>query len=357
MGILEDWGWDARWAEAFGADAAKGLFPARLVEEQRGLFQIMSAKGVASARTTGNMRHKAEGRADLPAVGDWIAAEFPPHEKVALIRRILPRRTKLSRKAAGDVMMEQVIAANLDAVLVMTALNAEFNPRRLERFLTVSRESGAEPVLVLNKLDACPDAAALLEQARSIAGDAAVIAVSAKTGAGLEALNAWIKPGRTVGLVGSSGVGKSTLVNRLAGNEKIKTAETRSTDERGRHTTTHRQLFVLPGGGILLDTPGMREMQFWEADQGLAKTFDEIEALAPNCRFKDCAHAAEPGCAVKAAVAAGTVLQDRIDAWRKLKREASAEARRKDPAPQPNEKQQWKTANKAQRKRIKEKKK
>lgn len=357
MGILEEWGWDARWAEAFGDDAAKGLFPGRLIEEQRGLFQVMTNEGVKSARTTGNMRHKAEGRADLPAVGDWVAAEFPKNEKVALIRRILPRRTKLSRKAAGDVMMEQVIAANLDSVLVMTALNNEFSARRLERFLTVSRESGAEPVLVLNKADACPDAGPMLAEAKAVAGDAAVIAISAKTGAGLEALNAWIKPGRTVGLVGSSGVGKSTLVNRLAGNEKIKTAETRATDERGRHTTTHRQLFVLPGGGILLDTPGMREMQFWEADQGLAKTFDEIESLAPNCRFKDCAHGAEPGCAVKAAVEAGTVTQERVDAWRKLKRESSFEARRKDPVLQATEKQKWKIANKALRKRIREKKK
>lgn len=357
MGILEDWGWDSKWAEAFGEDAAKGFFPARLIEEQRGLFQVMTLEGVKSARTTGNMRHKAEGRADLPAVGDWASLEFPKNERVALIRRILPRRTKLSRKAAGDVMMEQVIAANLDAVLVMTALNNEFSARRLERFLTVSRESGAEPVLVLNKADACPDAGPMLAEAKAVAGNATVIAISAKTGAGLDALSAWIKPGRTVGLVGSSGVGKSTLVNRLAGNEAIKTAETRFKDQRGRHTTTHRQLFVLPGGGILLDTPGMREMQFWEADQGLAKTFDEIESLAPNCRFKDCAHGAEPGCAVKAAVVAGTVLQERVDAWRKLKREAGADARRKDPAPPPNEKQQWKTANKAERKRIKEKKK
>ncbi len=357
MGILEEWGWDARWAEAFGGDAAKGFFPARLIEEQRGLFQIMSEQGVKSARTTGNMRHKAADRADLPAVGDWIAAEFPKNEKVALIRRILPRRTKLSRKAAGDVMMEQVIAANLDTVLVMTALNAEFSVRRLERFLTVSRESGAEPVLVLNKADACPDSAAFLEQARSVAGNASVIAISAKTGAGLDALNAWIKPGLTVGLVGSSGVGKSTLVNRLAGNEKIKTAATRATDERGRHTTTHRQLFVLPGGGILLDTPGMREMQFWEADQGLAKTFDEIESLAPGCRFKDCAHGAEPGCAVKTAVEAGTVTQERVDAWRKLKGEANKDYRRKEITPQAGEKAKWKIASKAHRKRIKEKKK
>lgn len=359
MGILEDWGWDARWAEAFGGDAAKGLFPARLIEEQRGLFQIMSEQGVKGARTPGTMRHKAADRAGLPAVGDWVCAEAVPNEKVVLIRRILPRRTKLSRKAAGETMEEQVIAANLDTVLVMTALNADFNARRLERFLTVSRESGAEPVLILNKLDTCDAPNPFMTAARQAAGDAAVVAISAKTGAGLEKLDAWIKPGRTVGLIGSSGVGKSTLVNRLSGNEKLKTAETRRTDERGRHTTTHRQLFILPGGGILLDTPGMREMQFWDAEQGLAKTFDEIEALAPSCRFKDCAHGSEPGCAVKAAVQAGTVAAERLTAWAKLKREtASRESRRYDtPAAPPTEKQQWKTATREQRKKIRQKKK
>lgn len=356
MATLEEWGWDARWAEAFGADAGKTLFPARLIEEQRGLFQVATEHGVIPARTTGSMRHKAEGRADLPAVGDWVAAEFPSNEKVALIRRILTRRTKLSRKAAGETMEEQVIAANLDAVLVMTALNAEFNPRRLERFLTVSRESGAEPVLVLNKLDACQAPSPLIEQAKAVAGDAAVIAISAKDGTGLEALKTWLKPGHTVGLVGSSGVGKSTLVNRLAGNEKLRTAQTRATDERGRHTTTHRQLFVLPGGGILLDTPGMREMQFWDSEQGLAKTFDEIEALAPSCRFKDCAHGSEPGCAVKAAVEAGTLPADRLESWSKLKKEMNFQARRADPAVAAEEKKKWRALNKALRKRVKEKK-
>ena len=289
--------------------------------------------------------------------GDWGAAESVPNEKVVLIRRILPRRTKLSRKAAGETMEEQVIAANLDTVLVMTALNADFNPRRLERFLTVSRESGAEPVLLLNKLDACAEPGPFLAEARQAAGDAAVVAISAKTAAGLDALSAWIKPGRTVGLIGSSGVGKSTLVNRLAGNEALKTAETRASDERGRHTTTHRQLFILPGGGILLDTPGMREMQFWDAEQGLKKTFDDIEALAPSCRFKDCAHGSEPGCAVKAAVEAGTLAAERLESWAKLRRESLHEARRREAPPAVSEKQKWKKIHKAARKIIKEKRK
>lgn len=330
MGILEDWGWDARWAEAFGGAAAEGLFPGRLVEEQRGLFQAVSHEGVIPARTTGRMRHKASDRADLPAVGDWVALEASRDRKAATIRRVLPRRTKLSRKAAGEAMEEQVIAANLDCVLIMTALNAEFNARRLERFLTVTLESGAAPVLVLNKLDACADPASFLEQAGGVAAGVPVVAISAKTGEGLEALGAWIRPGATVGLIGSSGVGKSTLVNRLSGGELMKTSDTRASDERGRHTTTHRQLFLLPGGGALLDTPGMREMQFWDSEQGIAMTFEEIEALAPSCRFKDCAHGAEPGCAVKAAVAGGTLASDRLEAWTKLKRESAFEARRRD---------------------------
>ncbi|MBI4061515.1 MAG: ribosome small subunit-dependent GTPase A [Elusimicrobia bacterium] len=327
MGILEDWGWDARWAEAFGGGAG-GLFPARLIEERRGLFQIMSERGAGPARTTGSMRHKANDRADLPAIGDWICAEALPNEGAALIRRILPRRTKLSRRASGETAQEQVIAANLDVVLVMTALNADFNPRRLERFLAVSLESGAAPVLVLNKLDACGEPEPFLEQARRAAGGAPVVALSAKTGAGLDALAAWIKPGRTIGLIGSSGVGKSTLINRLTGGERMKTAATRASDERGRHTTTHRQLFMLPQGGLLLDTPGMREMRFWDSEQGLKKTFDEIDSLAPSCRFKDCVHDSEPGCAVKAAVKAGTVAADRLESWSRLRREAR-QARRK----------------------------
>ena len=357
MGILEDWGWDARWAEAFGDDAVTGYFPARLIEEQRGLFQIMSEQGIKSARTTGSMRHKATDRADLPAVGDWVSAESIPNEKVVLIRRILPRRTKLSRKAAGETMEEQVIAANLDTVLVMTALNADFNVRRLERFLTVSLESGAEPVLVLNKLDTCAEPGPYLEQAKIAAGNAPVIAISAKTAAGLDALAAWIKPGKTLGLIGSSGVGKSTLVNMLAGNNDIKTALTRSKDERGRHTTTHRQLFILPSGGILLDTPGMREMQFWDSEQGLAKTFEEIEALAPSCKFKDCAHDSEPGCAVKAAIAAGTLAAGRLDSWSKLKKEAAAEAKRREPALLAAEKKRQKAAKNALEYKSKETKK
>lgn len=324
MPRLEDWGWDERWAAAFAAGPGRGLVPARVIEEQRGLFGVATAGGEATARTTGAMRHKAAGRGELPAVGDWIAAESGGQGKTLTVRHILERRTKLSRKAAGEQLEEQVIAANLDTVFVMTALNEDFNVRRLERFLTVCRESGAETVVLLNKLDACPDPDPFLEEAKTVAAGAAVLALSAADGRRTEELARWVKPGRTVGFVGTSGVGKSTLVNRLLGSERMRTAATRASDERGRHTTTHRELFLLPGGGVLLDTPGMREMQFWDADRGLAKTFEEIDALASSCRFKDCAHDKEPGCAVKAGVDSGAVTPARLEAWRKLMAELDA---------------------------------
>jgi ribosome biogenesis GTPase len=347
---LEDWGWDERWAAAFAAAPGRGLLPARVVLEQRGLFGVATADGDASARVLGGLRHKTADPADLPAVGDWVAVEPVPGERTMLVRRVLARRTKLSRKAAGEALEEQVIAANLDAVFVITALNQDFNARRLERFLAVCRESGADPVILLNKLDACPDPAPYLAEAAAAAAGAAVVALSASTGEGVDALARWIAPGRTVGFVGSSGVGKSTLVNRLLGSETMRTFATRASDERGRHTTTHRQMFVLPGGGVLLDTPGMREMQFWEADRGLAQAFDEIDALAASCRFGDCGHESEPGCAVKAGVESGAVAPERLESWRKLKRELKARAERVTPAEKAAEKRRVRAVNKASRK-------
>jgi ribosome biogenesis GTPase len=347
---LEDWGWDERWAEAFAAAAGREMLPARVILEQRSLFGVATAEGERSARVLGGLRHKTADPADLPAVGDWIGVERVPGEKTMLVRRVLKRRTKLSRKAAGEALEEQVIAANLDAVFVITALNRDFNARRLERFLAVCRESGAAPVILLNKLDACPDPAPYLAEAAAVSSGAPVVALSAATGAGTDALGEWIKPGHTIGFVGSSGVGKSTLVNRLLGTQAIRTFATRASDERGRHTTTHRQMFVLPGGGVLLDTPGMREMQFWEADQGLAQAFDEIDALAAACRFRNCGHDSEPGCAVKAGVEAGTVTQQRLESWRKLKRELKERTARLDPAKTAAEKRRVRAVNKASKK-------
>lgn len=329
MQKLEDWGWDAGWAGAFGDEP--GRLPARVVEEQRGAYRVVCALGERPARILGGLRHRL-GKGELPAVGDWVSAEPLKGEDTLVIRRVLPRRSKLSRKAAGEATEEQLIAANLDAVLVVTSLDADFNPRRLERFLAVCRESGAEPVVLLNKLDSCADPLPYLGEAKLVALDAPVVALSAKTGQGMEHLAAWIRPGRTVGFIGTSGVGKSTVINRLLGAEKFKTRETRASDARGRHTTTHRQLVLLEGGGVLLDTPGMREMSPWEAEKGLAETFDDVEALAPSCRFRDCGHGAEPGCAVKKAIEEGALAPSRLESWLKLKKEAAFQNRRVDAA-------------------------
>jgi ribosome biogenesis GTPase len=344
---LEAWGWDARWAAAFAAEPGRGLFPARVVAERRGSYETVSADGDRIAKLPGAVRRSSRVRADLPAVGDWLALESVPGERTALVRRTLPRRTKLSRRASGETLEEQVIGANLDAVFVTTALNADFNARRLERFLTVCRESGAATILLLNKADACPDPAPYLAEARAVASGVPVLTLSAKTGAGLEALSDWLKPGLTVGFVGTSGVGKSTIINRLLGVERMRTAETRASDERGRHTTTHRELFLLDGGGILLDTPGMREMQFWEAERGLAAAFEDIESLAPSCRFTNCGHASEPDCAVLAAVAAGTVAAARLESWRKLSAELKAKAIRVGPAARAADRRRARENNKA----------
>ncbi len=321
---LEDWGWDERWAAAFAAAPGRGLAPARVILEQRGLFAVATAEGESSARVLGALRHKTADRSLLPAVGDWIGAEKVPGENTMVVRRVLARRAKLSRRAAGEALEEQVIAANLDAVFVIAALNRDFNARKLGRFLAACRESGAAPAVLLNKLDACADPAPFLAQARAAAAGAPVVALSALTGAGVGELSRWIKPGRTVGFVGSSGAGKSTLANRLLGTRNIRTSATSARDERGRHTTTRRQMFLLPGGGVLLDTPGMGEMRPWKSERGLAQAFGEIDALSPSCRFRDCGHDSEPGCAVKAGVETGAVARERLESWRALRREPQA---------------------------------
>lgn len=328
MTSLEEWGWDARWEEAFRAAPGRGLHLARVISEHRGAYDVVCPDGERVARLPGAMRHKAVSPADLPAVGDWLAIETAPRERAAVVRRVLPRRTKLSRRAAGENDVEQVIAANLDVVFIVTALNQDFNARRLERFLSVCRESGAESVLLLNKLDLCADAGPYLDETRAVAGGAPVVCASAKTGDRLDEIAPWLKPGRTVGFVGSSGVGKSTLVNRLLGADVLRTREIRAHDDRGRHTTTRRELFRLPGGAILLDTPGMREMQSWAAERGTAETFEEIDALAALCRFKDCGHGTEPGCAVKTGLDSGAVTPQRLESWRKLRKELDDMAKR-----------------------------
>jgi ribosome biogenesis GTPase len=283
-----------------------------------------------------------------PAVGDWVAVRPPasPTEP-GLIRAILPRRSKFSRKAAGSRTDEQVVAANVDTVFLMTGLDGDFNPRRIERYLAAGWESGAEPVLVLSKADLSEDLAERVQEVETIALGAPVFAVSSRTGQGMEALAPYLRPGRTVSVLGSSGVGKSTLINFLLGRDVQKTGGVRASDDRGRHTTTHRALFVTPSGALLLDTPGMRELQLWEADEGLGATFADIEDLAEGCRFNDCAHEGTPGCAVEAAVVEGALAPGRLESYRKLQRELRQIRAKQDEVARLREKQRVKALSKA----------
>jgi ribosome biogenesis GTPase len=317
--LLDSVGWTPALEDQFAPQAADGHEPARVAVEHRGAYLLYTARGEQPAELAGRLRHGATARGELPAVGDWVAVT--PTEP-ALIHAVLPRRTKFSRLAATDhgQTIEQVVAANVDVVFLVAGLDGDLNLRQLERYLALGWESGAEPVVVLTKADLCADVETALYKVESVAIGVPVHAVSNVTGNGVEALRPYFAEGRTVAALGSSGVGKSSLVNRLAGAELMATGAVRA-DGRGRHTTTSRQLLLLPGGGLFLDTPGMRELRLWESAEGLAQTFDDVTAAAARCRFADCSHEREPGCGVQAALADGSLPLARYDSWKKLQAE------------------------------------
>jgi len=321
-------GWSPFFEDAFEPYAAAGLIPARITAQHRGAAVLVTADGELRADVAGRLSHEAES-GDMPAVGDWVAVR-PREEGRATIHAVLPRRTKFSRKEALSRTAEQVVAANIDTVFLVSGLGPDLSARRLERYLTMAWESGAEPVIVLTKIDLVDDVAASVAEIESIAFGVPVHAVNGITGEGLEQLAPYLAHGRTVALLGSSGVGKSTLVNRLYGQEILATRAVRESDGTGRHTTTHRELVLLPQGGLLLDTPGMRELQLWEAEGGLEGAFADITALAATCRFSDCAHRHEPGCAVLAALEHGELAPERLESYRKLQRELLALEARQD---------------------------
>jgi ribosome biogenesis GTPase len=318
---LSTLGWDDEWATAFAPFAAEGLLPGRVAREHRGLYRVFTEPGEAVASPAGRLRLDARSRIDLPAVGDWVALRGETATARAVVQAVVPRRSAFVRRAAGDETAEQVVAANVDSVLLVSGLDHDFNPRRIERYVLLAWESGARPVVVLNKADLRDDADDCRRQIEQVAPGVDVLAVSARQPSTLAALQPYLAPGRTVALLGSSGVGKSTLLNRLLGSEVQPTRAVRERDQRGRHTTTDRHLFLLPSGALAIDTPGMRELQLWEQGGGLASTFEDVEALAPGCRFRDCSHEAEPGCAVRAAVAEGRLPGERLESFQKLRGE------------------------------------
>ena len=346
MPALEELGWDAQWAASFEQLQDDNLIPGRVAAQHRGSYVVRSADGELHARATGRLFYEHEVGGVLPAVGDWVGI-VPP----ATITSVLPRRSAFIRKRAGFGSEEQVLAANVDAAFLLAGLDDDFSLRRLERYITTAWDSGAEPIVVLTKTDLCADVADAVLAVESVAIGVPVHPVSNVTGAGLDALEAHLGPGRTIVLLGSSGVGKSTLLNRLAGTELMRTAAL-AADGTGRHTTTHRELVQLPSGALVIDTPGLRELQFWEGDLGAA--FEDIEALAAECRFRDCAHAREPGCAVLGAVDDGRLELDRLRSWRKFQRELESIAARTDRRLRIARKKRWKqiAAHARQRPRL-----
>jgi ribosome biogenesis GTPase len=345
---LHHLGWNAHFENLFVPHRNRGLEPARVSREDRGRYGVLDERGARSAELAGRLRHEARTRAELPAVGDWVALR-PGAASSGVIDAVLPRASAFTRKLAGETTEEQVIAANVDVVFLVSGLDADFNPRRIERYLAAAWESGAEPVVVLNKADLSQDLESRLAEVAAVAPGAAVVPLSALGGQGLESLEPWLLPGRTVALLGSSGVGKSTLVNALLGQARQETGSVREEDSRGRHTTTHRELVPLPGGAVLLDTPGMRELQLWGDESGLDGAFPEITELAQQCRFRDCGHEGEPGCAVLGAVDDGTLGADRLESWRKLQRELRWLASRQDARARAEQLAKWKAIHKSMR--------
>jgi len=337
---LLDLGWDDARAADFQPFAGEAVQPGRVAVEFNQIFRVYVDGEVIDAVTAGRLKHRAEGRADLPAVGDWVAVRTRPEDDRGVIVAVLPRRSAFRRRAVGAVTREQIVAANVDVVFVVMGLDADYSLRRLERYLSMARESGASPVVLLTKPDLSANVPAAAAAVVGLAGGLPVHVIRPTLGEGFDEVRAHLRPGRTAALLGSSGVGKSTILNRLAGSDVQRTRAVRESDSRGRHTTTHRSLVELPGLGLVIDTPGMRELQLWDAAEAVGDTFEEIEALAAGCQFGNCRHREEPRCAVKAAVTAGQLSPERVDSYLKLQDELARlaqdqDARRERPSAKP----------------------
>jgi ribosome biogenesis GTPase len=352
---LNEMGWNDDFARAFVAlTPSPDVQPGRIAVEFNYLYRVYVDGGDLEAMLAGRLKHRASTRADLPAVGDWVAVRQRDGQRGAIVD-VLPRRSRFSRRMAGSTTDEQIVAANVDVLFVVMALDHDFSVRRLERYLLMAAESGAAPVVLLTKPDLTDDLPARLADAESIAGGASVHVLTPLRGEGFEPVRARLSSGVTGALVGSSGVGKTTIINRLVGGTPRRTRDVRTADSKGRHTTTHRELIAIPDGGVIIDTPGMRELQLWDAGEGMRQTFDDVEALAVSCRFADCRHRHEPGCAVKAAVDEGELAAPRLESYLKLQDELAFLTRQQDERAQIEARRRGKIGAKALRAHLKTK--
>lgn len=346
---LKTLGWKKFFADQIAPEETEFL-PARVIEEQRGLVRVAGHEGESWAQVSGKLRFGISERSDLPAVGDWVLVKRGDADR-AIIHRILERQTLFRRKIAGTEIDAQVIASNVDTAFIVTSLNLDLNLRRVERYLALVWEAGAQPVVVLTKADLCEDIDEKTLEVQAASPGVEVAAISALEKQGLDELARFLRPQTTAVVLGSSGVGKSTLINALLGSDRLATKEVRADDDRGKHTTTARQLLVLPSGALIIDTPGLRELQLWESDAGLSSTFQDIETLAEGCHFRDCSHGEEPGCRVQEAIANGELEAARFENFLKLKKEAAYLERRKDKELISEEKKKWKHVHKALKER------
>ena len=349
---LKELGWNEFFTSAFDTLGDRDLVPARVCIQHNYLYHVWASQGELLSESSGKLRREASGPEELPAVGDWVGVAVNERERKATIRAVLPRRSHFSRKAAGDPTKKQVVAANIDVVFLVTGLDNDFNPRRIERYLVASSESGATPVVILNKADRRDDIDACVDCVRSLNTKVPIHVTSCKSGLGLAVLARYLVVGRTIALLGSSGTGKSTIINRLLGHERQRTQTVRANDSRGRHTTVHRELIVVPTGGIIIDTPGMREVRIWDMERALEETFEDIDALAANCHFRDCHHNGEPKCAVQQAIEDGSLPTQRLNHYHRLHDERTDLDRRLNELAQLEHKHQTKVTSRPTRKHF-----